>query len=97
MLLEKVERFRVEPAHKSLCKSGWHGAGKARIESRHYSIMNLLTVRFGELPKQVPSRIRSIADFETLESLTVKAAIAESLDDFVESIDEQTKESQPAG
>jgi len=96
MLLEKAERFRVEPGHSGFRDGGWHGAGPARIQSRHHSIMNLLTVRFGHLPKQVPPRIRSIDDFETLESLTVKAAIAESLEDFIEYIDEQVAEPQSA-
>ena len=97
MLLEKAERFRLEPGHEGFHDGGWHGRGKARIQSRHYSIMNLLRVRFGELPKQVPSRIRAIDDFELLESLTIKAAVAESLEDFVECIEEQTVEAQPVG
>lgn len=95
MLLEKAERLRVEPGHRSLPSGGWHGTGKARIESRHHSILNLLTVRFGRLPGEVAARIRAISDFDTLESFTVKAAIAESLEDFVESLDEQVIEAEP--
>ena len=97
MLLEEAQRFRVEPGHGGFHDGGWHEAGPARIYSRHHSIMNLLTVRFGHLPKQVPPRIRAIDDFEMLETLTVKAAITESLEDFIEYVDEQTAEAQPAG
>jgi hypothetical protein len=95
MLLKKAEHRRVEPSHGSLPSGGWHGTGKARIESRHHSILNLLNVRFGSLPGTVPTRVRAISDFETLESFTVKAAIAESLEDFVESLDEQAAQAEP--
>ena len=55
---------------------------KGRLEGQKETILQLLTVRFGELPAEFVARVRGIEDTAVLDDLVRQTATAVALDDI---------------
>jgi predicted transposase YdaD len=62
------------------------GEARGKIEGKKETILDILEVRFGKVPKAISNTVNSYSDLTALQSLSVFAKTCVSLDEFKESL-----------
>jgi hypothetical protein len=62
------------------------GEIRGKVEGKKETILDVLTGRFGKVPKSISDTVKSYSDLTALQSLSVLAGSCESLDEFADGL-----------
>ena len=78
------EKAIKEAEEEGMKKGIKEGKEKGHLEARKEDILELLRLRFGEVPNEVEDKIKKTSDIDRLNEIFKMAATVKSMDEFEE-------------